>query len=644
MKEYKNIPIPITKEPYVNTFLYPAGFEKETGIERYWVSSWNSNVGSTGILVNENGEEKTFRFQKDSSSPLAKCGFYSACYAGDDIMWLAGDLSQIFRLDLSTGEITGFKTGAPSGLIFAGMAYDEATKKLFFSAFVPPREVSVSFDTVKRETVRIYDDTITATCSYGNIPNGDGTYTVTYIDKNSGNWRYAIWDPHEECLTEAVVTKYEIPNMPLMKDGKAYISRGSERFWYDPSDRSFSKENICNRSAIFFGSKGDVAYGAEHTGGEAQILSWDMKGSEHKVLCSVPNSNGQMMRLTRDEKIIVVTIYGDFYKFDSDGNRLMFKELDSRSYGALDCLILTNDGILVGTPFITQRFWVHDLNTGIGYDAGRAADGGGEVLQVRELNGKVYMASYTQGRLTEYDPKKPANFPENPRIVAAPKNSMRPKCQANDGTNFYYISNHPYGKSGCEITKYNTLTGELLCNDSPVDGLAFWSMQYNKKYNVLVAGSTVATDCGIAKETADICCLAVFSADTLELIALLNCEKGVRIVTVAGSVNEDEYLIFMNGSARNAYVMDISKVLSEGKITCAPAEFSMPDGWYIHAERDGYFVHGANGKVDLVRVANNKCESVKVVIENNNYRRGFVSNGYLLASTYTTIDMFKIFD
>jgi len=161
---------------------------------------------------------------------------------------------------------------------------------------------------------------------------------------------------------------------------------------------------------------------------------------------------------------------------------------------------------------------------------------------------------------------------------------------------------------------------------------------------VLVAGSTVATDCGIAKETADICCLAVFSADTLELIALLNCEKGVRIVTVAGSVNEDEYLIFMNGSARNAYVMDISKVLSEGKITCAPAEFSMPDGWYIHAERDGYFVHGANGKVDLVRVANNKCESVKVVIENNNYRRGFVSNGYLLASTYTTIDMFKIFD
>ncbi|MBE6552343.1 MAG: hypothetical protein E7665_09470 [Ruminococcaceae bacterium] len=647
MKEYKNIPIPITKEPYVNTFLYPAGFEKDTGLERYWISSCNINIGSTGILVNENGEEKRFVFQRANSSPMAK-SLYSACYAGNDIMWLAGDLSQVIRLDLSTGGITEFKTGAPSGLVFTGMVYDEATKKLFFSAFVSPREISVSFDTVKGETVRIYDDTITATCSNGNIPNGDGTYTVTYIDQNSGNWHYAIWDPCGETLEEAVVTKYEIPNMPLMKDGKAYISCGNKRFWYDPSDRSFSKENICDRSAVFFGSNGDIAYGADQAGDEAQILAWDMKGSEHKVLCSVPESGGKLMRLTRDEKIVVFTLYGDFYKFDSDGNQLMFKELDSRAYGNVDCIVLTNDGILVGTPFITQRFWVHDLNTGIGYDAGRAADGGGEVLQVRELNGKVYMASYTKGRLTEYDPKKPANFPDNPRIVTAPKNSMRPVCKADDGVNFYYSSNHPYGRAGCEFTKYNTLTGETLFNDSPVDGLAFRSMQYNKKYNVLVAGSTVATDCGIAKETADICCLAVFSADTLKPVSIFNCEKGVRIVTVAGAINEDEYLVLMNGSFKDAYVMNISKAVSEGIVTCTSPKFPILDGWYIYAERDGYFIHGADGAIDLVRIENNKCEIVKGLVEKDTYKniysRVFYSNSCILVLTRTTIDIYKVFD
>ncbi len=644
MRNYKNIPIPITKEPYVNTCLYHAGYEKETGLERFWVTSWNSNVGSTGILVNENGEEKTFRFRKDGSSPLAKCGFYSACYVGNDIMWLAGDLAQLFRLDFSTGEITGFKTGAPSGLVFTGMVYDEPTGKLFFSAYVPPREVSVSFDTKKLETVKIYDGVIPGTWAGCSIPNPDGTYTVPYEDQNDKIWHYNVWDPKAETFTDVITTHYTMPNKTLMKDGKAYLCHGNDRCWYDPSDNSFTKGTVCDVPAFFFASKDNVAYGAVSYGETTNIVSWDMRATEHKVLCKVQNSGGNLMRLTGDDHIVGVTVYGDFFKCDLSGNIVMEKELDSRSIGSLDCLLITDDNILVGTPFITQRFWVHDLKTGIGYDAGKAANGGGEVLRIAEINGKVYMASYTQGKLTEYDPKKPGQFPENPRIVAAPKHSLRPKCHAVDGESFYYISNHPYGTAGAEAVKYNTVTGEMISCDSPVDGLSFTSLFWNKKHNVLVAGSTVATDCGIARETADICCAAVLSTDTMEPICTFNAEKGVRSIEAKGEINDDEYLFFINGSASKPCILNISNAVERKTLEMRPINIQFECRWYIYADKQGFFI-GADGKgISLYFCDGKSVSKVKNIVEVNRYLRAFVSNGCLLVADNEKIDIFEIFE
>jgi len=637
-EELRNIPIPLTKEPYVNTCLYHAGYEKDTGLERYWISSWNSNVGSTGLLINENGIERTFRFKRDGSSGLAKFGFYSACYAGNDIMWLCGDLAQVFRLDLSTGDIQGYLTGAPSYLVFAGMVYDEPTGKLFFSAYAPPVEMSVSFDTRKLETVKIYKGPMPGTTCRGSISNGDGTYTVAYLENGVNTSHYGVWDPVKETFEEVLSTQNGLALNGLYVDGKVYCAT----CWYDPITRTFSKENICETPAHFFGRRGNIAYGAVSYGEDTQIISWDMTGSKYKILATVKFSGGTLMQLTRDDKIAGATYYGDFFKFDLEGNKLMERELDGRSIGSLDCLMLTDGDLLIGTPFITQRFWIYDLNTGVGYDAGRAADGGGEVLQTAEIGGKIYMSSYTKGRLVEFDPKKPANFPENPRIVAAPQNSMRPVCSTNDGESFYYISNHPYGFSGSEATKYNTRTGETVTLDSPVDGLSMRTLFYNKKHNVLISGSTVETDCYVAKETADICCLAALNVSDLHPVAIFDCEKGVRSVSILGPIDDDRYIALLNGSRERPVIVDVSNAY-DGNLDISHVSEIAPEGWMLYSGREGYFVRGGGGTIDLYRCVGGKWNKEKNIIATNHYMRAFVSKERLLLATRTTIDIYDIF-
>ena len=134
--------------------------------------------------------------------------------------------------------------------------------------------------------------------------------------------------------------------------------------------------------------------------------------------------------------------------------------------------------------YITQRFWIIDTEKGKGFDAGRAAPGRGEVLRVWNIGDKIYMASYTEGILTEYDPAERINFPENPRIVAHPPTGMRPFAHTDDGICLYYSCNHHYGNYGCVLTRYNTQTGEAFYLDDPLPLQNITSLSYSKKHGL----------------------------------------------------------------------------------------------------------------------------------------------------------------
>jgi hypothetical protein len=123
----------------------------------------DSVSGTMGIVVTESGKERIYRF------PSIHSGFYSAAQEDGDTLWLCGDLSRVVRLTLSTGEIECCETGAPSALVFQGMALDQATGKLFAAAFPPPSTVAFSFDYRNRRPVKQYSPSMSGALYAGVI-------------------------------------------------------------------------------------------------------------------------------------------------------------------------------------------------------------------------------------------------------------------------------------------------------------------------------------------------------------------------------------------------------------------------------------------------------------------------------------------
>lgn len=239
----------------------------------------------------------------------------------------------------------------------------------------------------------------------------------------------------------------------------------------------------------WFARRGRRAWGTTHEHGNARVGLWDMdSGAVHDV-CTVPDSQVLNMNLTESGKIVAVNIYGEFMRFDGESGALeMSRRLPTDACGAIDCLCRIDENRLLGTPFITQRFWEVDLKTGRGVDCGRAAPGCGEVLRTWKLGGKVYMAAYTGGELVEYDPAVHPHFPENPRVVAVPPHGMRPVASADDGRRIFYACSHPYGHLGSILTRYDTRTGEAVYRDDPLPEQQIHSLCYVKASRSLLCG------------------------------------------------------------------------------------------------------------------------------------------------------------
>ncbi|HIT76199.1 MAG TPA: hypothetical protein IAA98_11480, partial [Candidatus Avipropionibacterium avicola] len=188
-------PIPASQDPFVNTPLVRVGTDA-SGTEWFWISTWNAASATTGLLVSAEGDHRRFSFE------APHWGFYSAVAEDVDTLWLCGDLSRVVRLDLRTGRYETFATGAPAALVFAGMAFDPQTGKLFAAAFPDPDRVAFSFDTRTRRTVRLYRNVVAELYQTASVRRPDGT--VSHLVYNP-DIAVLHWDPREETLTPALI-------------------------------------------------------------------------------------------------------------------------------------------------------------------------------------------------------------------------------------------------------------------------------------------------------------------------------------------------------------------------------------------------------------------------------------------------------
>lgn len=538
--------LPPAQDPFVNTPLISLGPGAD-GQERFWITSWNSVSGTQAIMITEDGRSELHRFPDDP-------GFYSAGPEDGDTLWLCGDLGQVVRYDLRTRDLERFETGAPSALMFGGMVVDPASGKLFGLAFPPPDPTSISFDFRNRTAGTVTANPCAEHYSASHFANGDGTFTLLAFNPELALLR---WDPATDLITRTLAgdllgrpvrwtDRSTISATITDDDGRVYLP---EIGWYDPIGGRLVDGPEAGRRMNWFALRDGVAWGSAMAGEVLTVARWDLATGTLTELCRIPDGTVQGTRLTESGRIVAVTMFGTFYLIDAeDGSLLQARHVPTDSVGHVDCVRRIDQDRLLGTTFITQRFWSLDLRTGAGEDLGRAAPGGGEVLQTWKIDDRVYLAAYTGAELVEYDPARAARFPENPRIVAKPAAGMRPVAAADDGRVIFYSSNHHYGELGCVLTRYDTGTGLARYADDPLPGQAIRSLVLDSVGTSLLAGTAMEADCQSAPPSDDHCLFARIDAESLAVITTTRAPAGTLTARVPGAIDHDRFLATVTGT------------------------------------------------------------------------------------------------
>lgn len=283
------------------------------------------------------------------------------------------------------------------------------------------------------------------------------------------------------------------------------------------------------------------------------------------------------------------------------------------SVGALDCIYRVNEKSLIATPFLSQRFLKIDLETGRGSDMGRANNGGGEVLQITGLNGKIYIASYTEGQLSEYDPAQAMGYPENPMVVAMPgHHAMRPVAMCHDERRIFYANSREYGQTGSVLVSYDTQNGGHLSKVNTAGDRILRTMFWNRRERCLLAGSTCEADCRSAKPKESICLFVKIDPETLCVTARCEAPEGTYFAAILGALDEENYLVScvseqahradlqLDGKAwkklfvLNSRSMELVECSMELDTPCTLADV-------FYAEKEGYFVLRKGDAFSLAR-------------------------------------------
>jgi hypothetical protein len=638
----RRVPIPATRDPFINTPLLRLT-DSDAGEPRYWISSWNSVSGATGVLVTESGRERVYRFGPPHG------GFYSAMQEDDDTLWLCGDLSRVVRLTLSTGDFSVYETGAPSALMFEGMVIDRAAGKLFGAAYPPPSMVGFSFDYRNRRPIRVYEDFTTDHYSVTNFPNGDGTHSLVVYNPDITLIR---WDPATDSITPLPLSSIS-DNPPALVGDRIGIDRllsddngrwlFPERGWYDPATTSFDPAGQPPDPRLsWFGRIGDIAWGGRNEDGRLAVGRWKVGSDTLTELFTVDDCTTFNAALSPSGAIVTISLYGEFARHNGHSGALeLTRRLPTDAVAHIDCIRRIDADRLVGTPFITQRFWELDLTTGAGRDCGRAAGGSGEVLRTWNVGGKIYFASYTEGLLTEYDPHADPRFPENPRLVAAPPGGMRPVGHADDGRRIFYSASHHYGHLGCVLTAYDTETGEAVYADNPLPGLTVRGMAYDHDAGCLIAGSAIEADCESAPPSAEAAMVARIEPGAL---AVLETQRvpGVATVEIAGPLGDGRYLAIASGLSsqpgrRRSFAVSAAALAPIGPADLRP----LPDGVtaVVGAGEPGFFVLQAGDRFELWDMRAH--QPIRVLCEDQGAYRCFAEGGsayFVTASELIVVD------
>ena len=155
------------------------------------------------------------------------------------------------------------------------------------------------------------------------------------------------------------------------------------------------------------------------------------------------------------------------------------------------------DGRIYGSSMLPLRLFAYDPRNNALMNLGKASHATGEIYSMGLHEGKLYLCSYPEARLSVYDPKKPLRFGDdedgNPRDLGPMGGELyRPRAMITGPHGNVYIGGYPdYGLLGGAISVYDPKKNEKRVYRHVVQNQSIASLAYIEKLDLIAAGSSV---------------------------------------------------------------------------------------------------------------------------------------------------------
>ncbi len=155
------------------------------------------------------------------------------------------------------------------------------------------------------------------------------------------------------------------------------------------------------------------------------------------------------------------------------------------------------DDLIYGSSILPLHLFRHNPGSGELVDLGRASSANGEAYSMANLDGKLYISSYTGATLSVYDPALPYNFndsPEsNPRDLGRmDKISYRPRSTLTGPAGRVWVASLPdYGLWGGPLSWYDPATEEKKAYYNIVGDASCYTLAYLEKPDLIAVGGTI---------------------------------------------------------------------------------------------------------------------------------------------------------
>jgi len=263
-----------------------------------------------------------------------------------------------------------------------------------------------------------------------------------------------------------------------------------------------------------------------------------------------------------------------------------------------------------GSSMLPLRLFVYDPCTQSFTNLGKASVANGEVYSMGALDGKLYLCSYPEARLSVYDPNKPLRFGDdeeaNPRDLGPMGEGLyRPRAMITGPHGKVYIGGYPdYGLLGGAISVYDPKQNKRRVYRHIIQNQSIASLVYIEKFDLIAAGGSIRGGTGTRAVEKEAKLILWDPKEEKKIFEVVPVPEVKTILSLAVALNGMLYGITDN---EKVFVFDperreVKKIFDLG--FKEPREISLQPGpdlrLYGLAKEAIFFIDPANDQVSLV--------------------------------------------